>query len=104
MSQTPHKTPWAAVLVLGSLWGLSEAALGMSLRQCASTVSGSVMTGAAFFFLAAAWALSPGERWPVKFSTRMTENRIKRRGPDITQLQAAEPHGDVWRDDLAHLL
>jgi hypothetical protein len=31
----------------------------MSLRQCASTVSGSLMTGAALFFLAAAWAISP---------------------------------------------
>ena len=48
--------------MLGSLWGLSEAALGMYLRQCASTVSGSVMTGAALFFLAAAWALSPRAR------------------------------------------
>ena len=62
MSQTPQKTSWAPVLVLGSLWGLSEAALGMSLRQCASTVSGSLMTGAAFLFLAAAWAISPRVR------------------------------------------
>ena len=62
MSQTPHRTLWAPVLVLGSLWGLSEAALGMYLRRCASTVSGSVMTGAAFFFLAAAWALAPRVR------------------------------------------
>jgi hypothetical protein len=62
MSPTPPKTPWAPIFVLGSLWGLSEAALGMYLRQCASTVSGSVMTGAAFFFLAAAWALAPRVR------------------------------------------
>jgi hypothetical protein len=59
MSQIPQKTNWGPVLVLGGLWGLSEAALGMYLRQCASTVSGSVMTGAALFFLAAAWAVSP---------------------------------------------
>jgi len=59
MSQSPQKTNWGPVLVLGGLWGLSEAALGMYLRQCASTVSGSVMTGAALFFLAAAWAVSP---------------------------------------------
>jgi hypothetical protein len=62
MSQSPQRTPWGPVLVLGSLWGLVEAALGAYLRQCASTVSGSVMTGAAFFFLAAAWALSPRAR------------------------------------------
>ncbi len=59
MTQTPQKTDWGPVLLLGGLWGLSEAALGMSLRQCASTVSGSLMTGAALFFLAAAWAVSP---------------------------------------------
>ncbi len=59
MSQFPQKTNWAPVLALGSLWGLSEAALGMFLRQCASTMSGSIMTGAALFFLAAAWAVSP---------------------------------------------
>lgn len=62
MSQSPQKTPWGPILALGSLWGLSEAALGLYLRQCASTVSGSVMTGAALFFLAAAWTLSPRVR------------------------------------------
>jgi len=59
MSLNPKKTAWGPILVLGSLWGLSEAALGMYLRQCASTVSGSLMTGAALFFLAAAWTISP---------------------------------------------
>jgi hypothetical protein len=59
MSLNPKKTDWGPILILGSLWGLSEAALGMYLRQCASTVSGSFMTGAALFFLAAAWAVSP---------------------------------------------
>ena len=48
----------AAVILIGSVWGLSEAALGMGLRQCASSVSGSLMTGAAFFFIAAAWTVS----------------------------------------------
>jgi hypothetical protein len=59
MSLNPKKTAWGPILVLGSVWGLSEAALGMYLRQCAATVSGSLMTGAALFFLAAAWAVSP---------------------------------------------
>jgi hypothetical protein len=59
MSLNPQKTAWGPIIVLGSVWGLSEAALGMYLRQCASTVSGSLMTGAALFFLAAAWAVSP---------------------------------------------
>ncbi len=62
MSLDPRKTAWAPVLLLGGLWGLAEAGLGMYLRQCASTVSGSLMTGGALFFLAAAWALAPGVR------------------------------------------
>ncbi len=49
---------WAPLVILGSLWGLSEAALGMGLRQCASTVSGSLMTGVAFLFLATAWMIA----------------------------------------------
>ena len=59
MSLNFEKKDWSPVLILGSLWGLSEAALGMYLRQCASSVSGSLMTGAALFFLAAAWVVSP---------------------------------------------
>ncbi len=62
MPQTPSRIPWAPILVLGSLWGLSEAAVGMVLRQCASTVSGSLMTGAALFFLTAAWIIAPRAR------------------------------------------
>jgi hypothetical protein len=59
MSPSPQRTNWGPILALGSFWGLTEAALGLFLRQCASTVSGSIMTGTALFFLAAAWALSP---------------------------------------------
>ena len=47
-----------AAVLLASVWGLSEAALGMCLRQCAAVLSGSLMTGAALFFLAAGWALT----------------------------------------------
>jgi hypothetical protein len=46
------------VIVLGSVWGLSEAALGMGLRNCAALVSGSIMTGVALFFMAAGWVVS----------------------------------------------
>ena len=46
------------VLMLGSVWGLSEAALGMGLQRCASLVSGSLMTGVALFFMAACWAVT----------------------------------------------
>ena len=50
------------VVMLGAVWGLSEAALGMGLRTCASMVSGSVMTGVALFFIAASWVISQSWR------------------------------------------
>lgn len=50
------------VVMLGAVWGLSEAALGMGLRSCASVVSGSIMTGVALFFIAACWAISQSWR------------------------------------------
>lgn len=46
------------VVMLGAVWGLSEAGLGMGLRSCASFVSGSIMTGVALFFIAASWVIS----------------------------------------------
>jgi len=46
------------VIILGSVWGLSEAALGIGLRTCAAFISGAVMTGVALFFIAAAWFVS----------------------------------------------
>lgn len=48
----------STVILLGSLWGLSEAALGMGLRSCAAMVSGSLMTGVALLFMAAGWVVS----------------------------------------------
>ncbi|MBM3311790.1 MAG: hypothetical protein FJY80_09800 [Candidatus Aminicenantes bacterium] len=56
MSTRPRFSGLGTAVVLGSVWGLSEAALGLALRNCAALVSGSVMTGAALFFLAAGWA------------------------------------------------
>lgn len=47
------------VFFLGSVWGLSECLLGIYLRQCASSISGSVMTAVAIFFLAASTQMSP---------------------------------------------
>jgi hypothetical protein len=50
---------YAGVIVaLGAVWGLSEAALGMWLKGCASSVSGSLMTGFALIFIAASWLLA----------------------------------------------
>lgn len=52
------KSYLGAVIALGAVWGLSEAALGMGLRQCAAFVSGSIMTGVALLFMAASWVVS----------------------------------------------
>lgn len=58
MNKPIFKSHLSMIVVLGSVWGLSEAALGMGLRSCAASVSGSIMTGVALFFMAAGWAVS----------------------------------------------
>jgi hypothetical protein len=58
MNNSIPKSYLGLVIVLGSVWGLSEAALGMGLRNCAAFVSGSIMTGVALFFMAAGWVVS----------------------------------------------
>ena len=56
MTRIPSASGLGAVLALGSVWGLAEAGLGLGLHGCARLVSGSIMTGVALFFIAAAWA------------------------------------------------
>jgi hypothetical protein len=58
MEKKPLKSYLGIIVMLGAVWGLSEAALGMYLKRCASSVSGSMMTGVALFFIAASWILS----------------------------------------------
>lgn len=58
MEKNSFKSLWPIIGIFGAVWGLSEAALGMGLRSCASYVSGSLMTGVALFFIAACWAVS----------------------------------------------
>lgn len=58
MDKSTSKSYLGMVVALGSVWGLSEAALGMGLRSCAAYVSGSIMTGVALFFMAAGWVVS----------------------------------------------
>jgi hypothetical protein len=61
MEDNMQKSPKAylgLIVMLGAVWGLSEAALGMYLKRCASSVSGSMMTGVALLFIAASWILS----------------------------------------------
>jgi len=58
MNNSSPKSYLGLVIALGSVWGLSEAGLGMGLRSCAAFVSGSIMTGVALFFMAAGWVVS----------------------------------------------
>lgn len=58
MKKSTFNPEWAIVGIFGAFWGLSEALLGMGLRSCASYISGSLMTGAALFFIAASWAVA----------------------------------------------
>jgi hypothetical protein len=50
-----NKKTFGYVVLLGSTWGLVECLLGVGLKACASSISGSVMTASALFFIAAAW-------------------------------------------------
>lgn len=58
MNKQNSKSYIGIVVMLGAVWGLSEAALGMWLRSCASYMSGSLMTGIALFFIAVSWVLT----------------------------------------------
>jgi len=58
MSSKPFPKWAPQVIILGAVWGLTEAALGLGLERCASLASGSIMTGAALFFISAVWAVS----------------------------------------------
>ena len=95
MSQIPQKTNWGPVLILGGLWGLSEAALGMFLRQCASTVSGSLMTGAALF----SWP-RPGRSRPGR---RRRPHGRHRLGLQALRRPAPRPARPPRRDRQPHL-
>lgn len=55
MNKKIPKATMSIPVILGAVWGLSETALGMGLHTCAQSISGSVMTGVALFFIAAAW-------------------------------------------------
>lgn len=58
MSDNRLPYSFMVILMIGSFWGLAEAALGAGLKACASSISGSVMTAVALFFLSTAWVLS----------------------------------------------
>jgi len=56
MDKSNYKSDLGIALILGSIWGFAEAALGFGLHRCAAMISGSLMTGVALFFITAGWA------------------------------------------------
>jgi len=58
MDKNIPKSYLGIVVMLGAVWGFSEAAMGMWLRSCASFYSGAIMTGVALFFMASSWILT----------------------------------------------
>ncbi len=65
MEKSIFRSHLAIALMLGSVWGLSEVVMGVGLHACARTVSGSVMTGIALFFIASAWVATKNYHIPV---------------------------------------
>jgi hypothetical protein len=55
MDDINFKSDLGIALILGSIWGFAEAALGFGLHRCAAMVSGSIMTGVALFFITSGW-------------------------------------------------
>jgi len=65
MGKSIFRSHMAIAVILGSLWGMSEVILGAGIQACARTVSGSLMTGVALFFIAAAWVATKNYHIPV---------------------------------------
>jgi hypothetical protein len=65
MPQKKFLSAVGLIVVLGSAWGVAEAGLGLALNACAKLASGSIMTGAAIFFLAAARLRARSARGPL---------------------------------------
>jgi hypothetical protein len=65
MEKSNFRSHLAIAVILGSVWGLSEVMLGAGIKACANTISGSVMTGVALFFIGAAWVATKNFHIPV---------------------------------------
>ncbi len=65
MEKSIFRSHLAIAVILGSVWGLSEVMLGAGIKACAHTVSGSLMTGVALFFIVAAWVSTKSYHIPV---------------------------------------
>jgi len=65
MEKSIFRSHLAIAIILGSVWGMSEVLMGAGIKACAHTVSGSLMTAVALFFIAAAWVATKNYRIPI---------------------------------------
>jgi hypothetical protein len=101
---SPH---FANIVMLGAVWGFSEAALGLGLQKCASLASGSIMTAVAFFFISAAWVMTRRSSGVILAATLATLMKMF----DAVLLSLPLRHGAVanpifafWTEALAFLV
>jgi len=107
MSQKISSPQFASIVILGAVWGFVEAGLGLGLQRCASLASGSIMTGVAFLFIAAAWVLTRRALGIVLMVGLVTIMKLF----DASLLSLPVKHGAVanpifafWMEALAFLL
>jgi hypothetical protein len=107
MSQKIPSPQFANIVMLGAVWGFAEAGLGLGLQKCASLASGSIMTGVALFFIAAAWVLTRRALGVVLMVGLVTIMKLF----DASLLSLPVKHGAVanpifafWIEALAFLL
>jgi hypothetical protein len=107
MSQKIPSPQFANIVMLGAVWGFAEAGLGLGLQRCASLASGSVMTGVALLFIAAAWVLTRRAAGIVFMVMLVTLMKLF----DALLLSLPLKHGAVanpifafWMEALAFLL
>lgn len=58
MNNKTLKPHLGIVLVIGSIWGLTEFAFGLGLQKCATLYTGAILTGLAFFWLSFIWSIT----------------------------------------------
>ncbi len=107
MAKEPSASGIPHVIILGAVWGLAEAGLGLGLKSCASFASGSIMTAVALFFIAAVWAAT--HRVLSLAMTVALATVIKLFDADLLALPVrhgavANPIFAFWTEALAFLL
>jgi hypothetical protein len=107
MSQKMPSSHFASIIMLGAVWGFAEAGLGLGLQRCASLASGSIMTGVALLFIAAAWVLTrraAGVALMVALVTLMKLFDAFLLGLPVKHGAVANPIFAFWMEGLAFLL